>query len=42
MNQQSYGQRTGPDGVGMCAGVLYDEQGAVGRIAQTLQIRARS
>ncbi|XGU20277.1 hypothetical protein ACETU7_04805 [Rhodococcus sp. 3Y1] len=33
---------TGPDGVGMCAGVLYDEQGAVGRIAQTLQIRARS
>ncbi|WP_092807743.1 thioesterase family protein [Rhodococcus globerulus] len=33
---------TGPDGVGMCAGVLYDEQGAVGRIAQTLQIRARA
>lgn len=32
---------TGPDGVGMCAGVLYDETGAVGRIAQTLQIRRR-
>ncbi|MGC0364171.1 hypothetical protein ABH922_002155 [Rhodococcus sp. 27YEA15] len=32
---------TGPDGVGMCAGVLHDEKGPVGRIAQTLQIRAR-
>lgn len=32
---------TGPDGVGMCAGVLYDEAGAVGRIAQTLQVRRR-
>ncbi|GAB2648185.1 thioesterase family protein [Prescottella soli] len=31
----------GPDGVGMCAGVLYDETGAVGRINQTLQVRAR-
>ena len=32
---------TGTDGVGMCAGVLYDEKGAVGRIAQTVQIRRR-
>ncbi|WP_072690004.1 thioesterase family protein [Rhodococcus marinonascens] len=32
----------GPDGVGMCAGVLYDETGAVGRITQTLQVRART
>ncbi|MGF7120736.1 MULTISPECIES: thioesterase family protein [unclassified Rhodococcus (in: high G+C Gram-positive bacteria)] len=31
----------GPDGVGMCAGVIHDETGAVGRINQTLQIRAR-
>lgn len=33
---------TGPDGVGMSAGVLYDEQGAVGRITQTVQVRART
>ncbi|NLE82676.1 MAG: thioesterase family protein [Rhodococcus sp.] len=32
----------GPDGVGMCAGVLYDENGPVGRIAQTVQIRERA
>lgn len=32
---------TGPDGVGMTAGVLYDEDGAVGRIAQTVQVRPR-
>jgi hypothetical protein len=31
----------GSDGVGMCAGVLYDENGAVGRINQTVQIRPR-
>ncbi|RVW03305.1 thioesterase family protein [Rhodococcus spongiicola] len=31
----------GPDGVGMCAGVIYDEIGAVGRINQTVQVRAR-
>lgn len=31
----------GPDGVGMCAGVVYDEAGAVGRINQTVQVRAR-
>ncbi|MFC4604532.1 thioesterase family protein [Rhodococcus kronopolitis] len=31
----------GPDGVGMCAGVLHDESGPVGRINQTLQIRRR-
>jgi len=31
----------GPDGVGMCAGVIYDETGAVGRINQTVQVRAR-
>lgn len=31
----------GPDGVGMCAGILYDESGPVGRIAQTLQVRKR-
>lgn len=32
----------GPDGVGMCAGVLYDENGPVGRTAQTVQIRERA
>lgn len=31
----------GPDGVGMCAGILYDESGPVGRIAQTLLVRKR-
>ncbi|EOM78384.1 thioesterase family protein [Rhodococcus rhodnii] len=31
----------GPDGVGMCAGVLHDEAGPVARIAQTVQIRSR-
>ncbi|QBJ94539.1 thioesterase family protein [Rhodococcus sp. ABRD24] len=31
----------GPDGVGMCAGVIYDETGAVGRINQTVQVRPR-
>ncbi|MFE3290033.1 thioesterase family protein [Rhodococcus sp. NPDC059234] len=31
----------GPDGVGMCAGVLHDESGPVGRINQTVQVRAR-
>ncbi|MFC7449778.1 thioesterase family protein [Rhodococcus daqingensis] len=31
----------GPDGVGMCAGVLHDETGPVGRINQTVQVRAR-
>ncbi|MFD4367472.1 thioesterase family protein [Rhodococcus sp. NPDC058521] len=31
----------GPDGVGMCAGILYDECGPVGRIAQTLLVRKR-
>ncbi|MCQ4120081.1 thioesterase family protein [Rhodococcus tibetensis] len=31
----------GPDGVGMCAGVLYDDAGAIGRIAQSVQVRAR-
>lgn len=31
----------GPDGVGMCAGVLHDDSGPVGRINQTVQIRAR-
>jgi hypothetical protein len=31
----------GPDGVGMCAGVLYDDAGAVGRITQSVQVRAR-
>ncbi|NLU84908.1 thioesterase family protein [Rhodococcus sp. HNM0569] len=31
----------GPDGVGMCAGVLYDEAGAVGRITQTVLVRPR-
>ncbi|MFD6881865.1 thioesterase family protein [Rhodococcus sp. DT1] len=31
----------GPDGVGMTAGVLYDEAGALGRIAQNVQVRSR-
>ncbi|MGV9743522.1 thioesterase family protein [Rhodococcus zopfii] len=31
----------GPDGVGMTAGSLYDEHGAVGRIHQNVQVRAR-
>ncbi|MFD1813745.1 thioesterase family protein [Rhodococcus gannanensis] len=31
----------GPDGIGMCAGVLHDQDGPVGRIAQALQIRSR-
>ncbi|TQF68396.1 thioesterase family protein [Rhodococcus spelaei] len=32
---------TGPDGVGMCAGILYDEKGPVGRSLQTVLIRSR-
>lgn len=32
---------TGPDGIGMSAAVLHDEQGAVGRINQTILIRPR-
>ncbi|MDG3011141.1 thioesterase family protein [Rhodococcus sp. D2-41] len=31
----------GPDGVGMCAGILYDESGPVGRSAQTVLVRSR-
>ncbi|AHD19906.1 MULTISPECIES: thioesterase family protein [Rhodococcus] len=31
----------GPDGVGMTAGLLYDETGALGRIAQNVQVRSR-
>ncbi len=33
---------TGPDGVGMSAGVLHDERGPVGRIAQTVLVRPRA
>lgn len=32
---------TGPDGIGMCSAVIYDEKGPVGRSAQTLLIRPR-
>lgn len=32
---------TGPDGVGMTTGVLYDETGALGRITQNVQVRPR-
>lgn len=32
---------TGPDGFAMSAGVLHDEQGPVGRIAQTVLVRPR-
>lgn len=32
---------TGPDGVGMSAGVLHDERGPVARIAQTVLVRPR-
>lgn len=31
----------GPDGVGMCAAVVYDERGPVARSAQTLLVRGR-
>lgn len=31
----------GPDGVGMCSTVLHDEQGALGRALQILEVRAR-
>lgn len=31
----------GPDGVGMTAGVLYDDTGALGRITQNVQVRPR-
>ena len=31
----------GPDGIGMCAGVVYDRIGPVGRTSQILEIRAR-
>lgn len=32
---------TGPDGVGMCAGVIYDAEGPFGRTQQTLLVRRR-
>ncbi|MCW4353086.1 thioesterase family protein [Hoyosella sp. YIM 151337] len=32
---------TGPDGIGMCSCVIYDEKGPVGRSAQTLLVRPR-
>lgn len=31
----------GPDGIGMTAGLLYDETGALGRITQNVQVRPR-
>ncbi|MEU8900269.1 thioesterase family protein [Nocardia sp. NPDC048505] len=32
----------GPDGIGLCATALHDEQGPIGRVLQTLEVRARA
>ncbi|MBL1073774.1 thioesterase family protein [Nocardia sp. 2] len=35
------GTSIGPDGLGLCSAVLFDEQGAIGRSLQTLEVRPR-